>query len=99
MPVDQLTSAYNSYMDPMLDSGSPFELPEDSPAIGRGIDSLELKGTWYYAPRLDFLGRDRPGSIDPHVDPGAIDPIQQADVVHSRSCEHLNVWHNTHLAI
>ena len=54
LPEDLLTSAYNSYMDPLLDSGAPFNLPENSPAIGRGCDSLEIKGTWYYASRLDF---------------------------------------------
>ena len=68
---DQVIEANNTYMDPLLDSGSPFKLQENSPAIGRGIDSLELEGTWYQAPRLDFLGKDRPGSGDPYVDPGA----------------------------
>ena len=34
---------------------------------------MEINGTWYYAPRLDFFGNERPGSIDAYVDPGAFE--------------------------
>ena len=64
-------AAVNSYLDPVLNAGSSPELAGNSPAIGRGCDSLEIKGTWYHAPNIDFSGNSRPGSVDSFVDLGA----------------------------
>ncbi len=46
-------------------------LSAQSPAVGRGLASLELNGATYYAPTTDFEGNPRPSPADPGVDIGA----------------------------
>jgi len=51
-----------------------FELMDSSPCIGRGVDSVEVEGAWYFAPNLDFNGNIRPDTSSDHlVDIGAIE--------------------------
>jgi hypothetical protein len=51
-----------------------YELSDSSLCIGRGADSMELKGTWYFAPEMDIYGNIRPDtSTDSLVDIGAIE--------------------------
>jgi hypothetical protein len=60
----------NTYLEPEFKTDS-YELSDTSPAVGRGVDSLQVDGTWYYAPDKDLAGNDRPHVTDPHVDLGA----------------------------
>jgi parallel beta-helix repeat protein len=47
--------------DPQFVDGDPmFDLKPVSPCIGRGIDSLDIGGVWYYAPTCDCDGHGRP---------------------------------------
>lgn len=65
-------SENNIYMEPVFESDS-FNLAEGSPGIGQGIDEIEIKGLWYFAPSIDFYGNPRPNSIDGYVDIGAVE--------------------------
>ena len=66
------TGRSNINYDPMLTEDS-FELSEGSPGIGNGVDSIEIEGTWYYAPSFDYYGNARPHPIDDRVDIGAVE--------------------------
>lgn len=57
---------------PLVDEQT-FELSSESVGIGNGIDSVEVKGTWYHAPSFDLNGNARPNSIDSLMDIGAIE--------------------------
>jgi hypothetical protein len=56
--------------DPLF-ADTLFHLSEQSPAVGRGVASLEVDGTVYQAPATDFEGNPRPSAADPLVDIGA----------------------------
>ena len=59
--------------DPYFISDS-YELSDSSICIGRGVDSIEFKGTWYLSPERDFYGSVRPDTEADHlVDLGAIE--------------------------
>ena len=63
----------NISADPYFKSDS-FELSDSSICIGRGVDSIEVEGTWYFAPERDFYGNVRPDTeADSLVDMGAIE--------------------------
>ena len=62
----------NVYMEPAFKS-ERLDLAENSPGIGRGIDSIWFDSTWYKVPPYDFLGNPRPAAADQHVDIGAIE--------------------------
>ncbi len=49
----------NLKADPLF-SDAMFNLSPGSPCIGRGIDSLQVGGIWYYAPTWDCDGHPRP---------------------------------------
>ena len=58
--------------DPGFIVGDPkFKLMASSPCIGRGIDSIEIKGIWYHAPTHDFDGMSRPMPSGTRPDIGA----------------------------
>lgn len=63
---------HNIEASPMVDEQS-FELIHGSIGIGNGIDSVEVKGTWYHAPSFDLNGNARPNSVDSLMDIGAIE--------------------------
>jgi len=67
-----VTERGNLYLEPEFKSDL-FELAENSPGIGRGIDSVLIDSTWYKAPAIDFKGNPRPADIDQFVDIGAIE--------------------------
>jgi hypothetical protein len=46
-------------------------LSEQSPAVGRGVSSLDIDDTTYQVPSVDFEGNPRPSVVDPLVDIGA----------------------------
>jgi len=48
-----------------------FNLTSTSPCIGRGIDSVQLGGVWFYAPPYDFSNRLRPMPLATRLDIGA----------------------------
>jgi len=48
-----------------------FHLQDISTCIGAGIDSIEISGTWYYAPVNDFEGNPRPDPQGSMPDMGA----------------------------
>lgn len=60
----------NTYMDPILDEVS-FKPASNSPAIGRGVNSVEIDGVIHYAPERDIAENQRPGIADEYVDIGA----------------------------
>ncbi|MFH0757194.1 MAG: T9SS type A sorting domain-containing protein [Bacteroidota bacterium] len=69
---DPVVEAGNTYMYPLLDpvTYQPIQL---SPAVGRGTDSVEIDGTWYFAPPMDLAGNSRPNAVDGNVDIGAFE--------------------------
>ena len=52
-------------------SNSDFHLQDISPCIGTGIDSIQIDGTWYYAPTTDIDGNPRPNPAGSRPDIGA----------------------------
>ena len=52
-----------------------FHLMENSPAIGAGMDSLEINGIWYYAPLMDIEGNRRPSPSGSLPDMGAYENL------------------------
>ena len=63
----------NITQDPMLDQET-FMIAENSPAVGRGIDSVLIAGTWHHAPQSDFNGLNRlMASADMELDSGALE--------------------------
>jgi hypothetical protein len=69
---DPVVEAGNTYMDPLLDPVT-YQPTENSPVVGRGVDSLEIDGNWYYAPPMDLAGNSRPDAVDGHLDIGAFE--------------------------
>ena len=67
---DSALAIGNIYKEPRFKKDS-YELAEFSPATGRGIDSVQIDGNWYYAPSSDIQGNDRPNPIDSFIDLGA----------------------------
>ena len=67
-----VTERGNVYLEPVFKSDL-FELAENSPGIGRGIDSIWVDSTWYKVPAFDFKGNPRPADIDQYVDIGALE--------------------------
>jgi hypothetical protein len=62
----------NIDLDPRFVVGdSLFNLTSKSPCIGRGIDSVQLGGVWFYAPAYDFSNRQRPMPLASRLDVGA----------------------------
>ncbi len=58
-----------------------FHLQETSPAIGAGIDSIEIDGIWYYSPDIDIEGITRPTPIGSMPDIGAFENLLGEPVV------------------
>ncbi len=48
-----------------------FQLNQYSPCIGVGSDSVQIDGTWYYAPETDILDNPRPNPVGSNPDIGA----------------------------
>ncbi|MCK4339279.1 MAG: T9SS type A sorting domain-containing protein [Candidatus Cloacimonetes bacterium] len=48
-----------------------FHLQDSSLCIGAGVDSIEINGTWYYAPTTDIEGNPRPNPEGSNPDMGA----------------------------
>jgi len=50
-----------------------YQLTENSPCVGNGVESIEINGTRYYAAGFDLNDSGRPHSIDNFVDLGALE--------------------------
>jgi Secretion system C-terminal sorting domain len=72
---DFVTEANNYHEAPIFIHESNFELAENSPGVGWGIDSIQIGDTWYFAPKNDCNGNCRPclTAADHLVDIGAIE--------------------------
>ncbi|MGE5682794.1 MAG: kelch repeat-containing protein [Bacillota bacterium] len=59
--------------DPGFINSTPYfsEFSGSSPCIGAGIDSIQVSGKWYYAPKHCILGHPRPDPADSKPDLGA----------------------------
>ncbi len=62
----------NYYEDPLFKEGT-FELKEESPCIGMGLECYSFEGEMHYIPEFDFHNQPRPNAIDKYVDLGAIE--------------------------
>jgi predicted outer membrane repeat protein len=51
--------------------GDDYHLLDASPCIGAGTDSIQIDGTWYYAPSTDLEGNPRPNPPGSNPDMGA----------------------------
>jgi len=70
--VGPWTGDRNINEDPKFEEGDSLcHLKGQSPCIGEAIDSLEVNGTWYYAPILDYEGDTRPDPVTHTIDMGA----------------------------
>jgi hypothetical protein len=67
-----VTEIHNLYQEPLFVPGT-YDLAENSPGIGRGVDSIQVDTTWYYAPAIDFYGNTRPDPVDKYMDIGAVE--------------------------
>jgi hypothetical protein len=56
--------------DPLF-ADTQGRLSELSPCLGSGVSSLDINGTLYQAPSIDFDGNPRPSVVDPLIDLGA----------------------------
>ncbi|MFC2090387.1 hypothetical protein ACFLT1_06380, partial [Bacteroidota bacterium] len=68
---EQCPKSGNKSGDPLLNT--EYKLTENSPCIGKGIDSVYLRKTWHYASDYDFIGNHRPNLVDRFIDIGAIE--------------------------
>lgn len=72
-PEEKVSKANNIFMNPLIVNDGTFQLAENSPAIGRGIDSIFAYGSWYYGQKTDLAGQVCPNNIDSHKDLGALE--------------------------
>jgi hypothetical protein len=66
------SGVYNNCIDAdPLFADTLYNLTQNSPCIGSGVDSIQISGTFYYAPSPDLAGNPRPNPVDNLVDIGA----------------------------
>jgi hypothetical protein len=61
----------NMDVNPFFANTIDYQLSDSSLCIGAGIDSINIGGSWYYAPPFDSDGDPRPNPVDMYVDIGA----------------------------
>lgn len=82
----------NLDLDPVFGNDS-LMLSEGSPAIGRGLDSLQYFAQgWYHAPSTDYAGNPRPGSVDNPTDIGAYESGFDLELLSNADLEYLKLW-------
>lgn len=57
-----------------------YHLSSKSPCLGAGIDSLQISGVWFYAPKKDLDGNVRPNPFDSRPDIGAYESQLFTDI-------------------
>ncbi len=57
-------------------TGGDFHLTDNSPCISTGVDSIEIAGTWYYAPSSDYEKNPKPFPAETAHDIGACESLQ-----------------------
>lgn len=69
------TGTYENCIDtnPLFLSSKDFHLQNTSPCIGAGADTVEINGTRYFAPSIDFEGNPRPNPAGSNPDIGAFE--------------------------
>ncbi len=78
----------NLEYDPIFENPlDDFHLQENSPAIGAGIDSIEIDGTLYFSPDIDIEGFPRPTPIGSMPDIGAFENLLGEPVVEVNDCQ------------
>jgi N-acetylneuraminic acid mutarotase len=67
----------NIDVDPLFKdtSSMDYNLSELSLCIGKGVDSVEILGKWYYTPQFDFNGNPRPSPAGSNPDIGAFESL------------------------
>lgn len=65
--------AENNYYEEPIFTGNTFELAENSPGIGWGIDALLVNSSLVNAPPYDMNSDPRPNPVDEYVDMGAFE--------------------------
>ena len=69
----------NLNIDPLFMPGDPLYhvncTTDTSQCLNRGIDSVFIGGTWYFAPDEDFAGDPRPQPIGTRPDIGAFEYV------------------------
>ncbi|MFH2050478.1 MAG: FG-GAP-like repeat-containing protein, partial [bacterium] len=59
-------------------TNNDYHLSNYSPCIGTGTDSIQIDGTWYYAPTTDINGNPRPNPAGSRPDMGAYESPRSA---------------------
>jgi parallel beta-helix repeat protein len=90
-PTYPITYQGNTFLQPVFMTDSTFEPDENSPAVGRGIDSLLIGTVWHVAPGTDMKGSSRPGDADPYVDIGAVESEYPRSMLHNADLAYLDL--------
>ena len=63
----------NLNLDPLFvdELNKDFRLKETSPAIGAGVDTIQINEQWYYSPFTDLMNNNRPNPYGSKPDIGA----------------------------
>jgi len=61
----------NINANPLFADTLLYNLSDSSHCVGWGTNSVQISGTWYYAPSIDYDGDPRPNPVDNFVDMGA----------------------------
>ena len=77
--IGNTSSATINWLEGNLDSdplfvdaiSGDYHLSDSSLCIGRGVDSIQIEGVWYYAPAADIEGSPRPNPAGSNPDMGA----------------------------
>jgi len=89
--LEEGVTAYNNTSQEPLFMPDSYELSENSPGIGWGVDSVEILEDWYYAPETDILAKKRPDVVDRYVDMGAFEsPF--ARLISVADLDHIGLW-------
>lgn len=89
---DEVSSISGIFSDPEFEPDSSAQLTENSPALGRAIDSLNINSQWYYKPETDYFGNTRPDAVDRFSDLGAIESFYARPLLANADLGSLGLW-------
>jgi len=97
--VNWLSDNIDLYPEFIDSANGDFRLADTSPCIARGADSVQIAGTWYYAPTTDLDGNPRPNTAGTNPDMGAyespvgvpyvVTEVHNLDIGESENISHL----------